>query len=76
MSKDNFLKIFTLLLRVTLIFSLTHIFPKIEFLLMVILITQMFNFGSIIYVLKINESQITFNLKYFDLNILKRGLEG
>ena len=70
-SKDNFLKIFTLLLRVTLIFSLTHIFPKIEFLLMVILITQMFNFGSIIYVLKINESQITFNLKYFDLNILK-----
>ncbi len=70
-SKDNFLKIFSLLFRVVLIFSLTHIFPKIEFLLLVILLTQMINFGSIVYILRRNESRITFNIKYFDINILK-----
>ena len=70
-TKDNLIKIFSLSTRLALIFGLLHIYKSIEFLIMVLLITQLVNFICSIYLVKNLEPNIKFDIKNFDLKVLR-----
>lgn len=70
-ASDNFLKIFALLLRVVLIFTLLQYYPTIEFLIGVTLATQVINLLQTIWQIRKLEKDISFAIHYFDWQILQ-----
>lgn len=68
---DNYLKIGTLILRVSLIFLFLEHYPTVEFLIFVTFVTQLVNLIKSIYLVRHIESDIDFRLSYFDLSVLK-----
>lgn len=70
-SRDNFVKILSLLIRVVLIFGFLKVFQSIEFLIFVILITQVIKFIFTFFLLRKIEPKINFSLKNFNIPILK-----